>query len=478
MAGKKGQHYLTEDERYIMEGMLLAGAGPTEIARKMGVCRQTVYNEMKRGLYVHTCDLQDQIRYSADKAQQIHEYNQTAKGRPLKIGNDHAYADFLEKKMLGVQPNGKRDRRKRFSPSAALAAARAEGFTTSVCPSTLYSYIDKRVFLHITNKDLIEKGRTRQKTAKPERRTVHPALPSIVNRPEAANRREELGHKEIDLVVGCANTKAATLTITDRKGREEMAFLLPDKRAASVRAVFDRLERKLGKRKFREAFRSITTDNGPEFLEYDLLTQSIYGGKRFEVYGLSDCPFSIYNLPLRMGEGIPLTWEDIDLEKRTIRVNKKAIVCHDYTSHSAPQVVQDFCKTKSSKRRVIITPGLVGVLREHKAEMMKRVEQSGEEWSESRLVFPNTRGNMVHNRNLQHSLYRIFAKAGIEGATMHTLRHTYATRCFEAGVDIKAISEQLGHANVKTTYNIYVHLLEDTKEKEIDKLEGIDRLLA
>ena len=51
-------------------------------------------------------------------------------------------------------------------------------------------------------------------------------------------------------------------------------------------------------------------------------------------------------------------------------------------------------------------------------------------------------------------------------------------RCFEAGVDIKAISEQLGHANVKTTYNIYVHLLEDTKEKEIDKLEGIDRLLA
>lgn len=105
-----------------------------------------------------------------------------------------------------------------------------------------------------------------------------------MNRPEAANRREELGHKEIDLVVGCANTKAATLTITDRKGREEMAFLLPDKRAASVRAVFDRLERKLGKRKFRETFRSITTDNGPEFLEYDLLTQSIYGGKRFEVY--------------------------------------------------------------------------------------------------------------------------------------------------------------------------------------------------
>lgn len=60
---------------------------------------------------------------------------------------------------------------------------------------------------------------------------------------------------------------------------------------------------------------------------------------------------------------------------------------------------------------------------------------------------------------------------------MHTLRHTYATRCFEAGVDIKAISEQLGHANVKTTYNIYIHLLEDTKAKEIDKLAGIDKFI-
>ena len=282
--GRGTQHYMTKDERFLLEGMYMAGAGVTEIARKLGFCRQTIYNEIKRGLYTHRRDYWDEVRYSADKAQQVHDYNQTAKGRPLKIGNDRAFAQFLEDRMLGIQPNGKRDRRKRFSPSAALAAARAEGFTTSICPSTLYSYIDKRVFLHLTSKDLIEKGRVKQKAARPERRIVHPALPSIAKRPEAANRRTERGHKEMDLVVSCANGKGAALTLTDRKGREEMAFLLPDKRAASVRAVFDRLERKMGRRKFRETFRSITTDNGPEFLEYDLLTQSIYGGKRFEVY--------------------------------------------------------------------------------------------------------------------------------------------------------------------------------------------------
>lgn len=93
------------------------------------------------------------------------------------------------------------------------------------------------------------------------------------------------------------------------------------------------------------------------------------------------------------------------------------------------------------------------------------------------LVFKNTRRHIVQASNIDEINARIYKKAGIEGATNHTLRHTYATRCFEAGVDIKAISEQLGHANVKTTYNIYVHLLNDTKVREIDKLAGIDSLL-
>ena len=279
----KKQHYMTEHERYKLESYLEAGRGVSWIARKLGFCRQTIYNEMKRGAYLHTVRWWDEMRYSADKGQQVHKYNQTAKGRPLKIGRDRAYADFLERKMLGVQENGKVDRRKRYSPAAALELARREGFETSVCVGTLYGYIDKRIFLNLSNRDLWEKGRVKQKKEK-VRRSPHPLLPSIEDRPEIVSQRKELGHKEIDLIVGREGSKAAVLTITDRKGRAELAFKIPDKRAASVRAVFDRLERKLGKRRFRETFRSITTDNGSEFLEYDLLTRSIYGGKRFEVY--------------------------------------------------------------------------------------------------------------------------------------------------------------------------------------------------
>lgn len=110
----KKQHYMTRDERLKLEAYLRAKKSVAWIAKELGFTRQTIYNEMKRGVcscvrikhgwYVDT------VEYSADKAQQIHEYNQTAKGRPLKIGTDRAYADFLERKILD----------NRFSPAAAL----------------------------------------------------------------------------------------------------------------------------------------------------------------------------------------------------------------------------------------------------------------------------------------------------------------------------------------------------------------------
>ena len=65
-------------------------------------------------------------------------------------------------------------KRKWYSPAAALAEARTEGFETSVCATTLYSYIEKRVFLHLTNKDLWEKGRRKKRGYKKVQRIAHP----------------------------------------------------------------------------------------------------------------------------------------------------------------------------------------------------------------------------------------------------------------------------------------------------------------
>lgn len=267
----KKQHYMTRDERYQLEAMYRNKISVSEIARQLGFSRQTIYNELKLGRYVHTCEWYDEFRYSAEIAQQKHNYNQTAKGRPLKIGNDHAYADFLESKILND----------RFSPAAALAAARRAGYNTSVSITTLYSYISKDLFLHLSNKDLLYKSK-RKRSIHPVRRIAHPILPSISARPEWINDRSVLGHWEMDLVVGRSGSHSALLTLTERVSRQELIFKLPDRKAATVRSVFDKLERDLSD--FRQRFQSITTDNGSEFLQYEQLRQSIYGGTRFDVY--------------------------------------------------------------------------------------------------------------------------------------------------------------------------------------------------
>lgn len=263
---------MTRDERLQLEALSRAKVPVARIAAQLGFSRQTIYNELKRGQYTHDCEYYEQVRYSADKGDQIHRYNQTAKGRQLKIGNDYAYAAFLEDKIL----------KERYSPAAALAAARKAGHQTSVCITTLYSYIDKKIFLKLSNKHLWYKGNRRQRAEKPERRVAHKKLPSIETRPEWIQSREELGHWEMDLIVGKAGSSPVLLTLTERASRYELIFKLPDRKAATIRAVFDQLERK--HKDFKKRFRSITTDNGPEFLEYDKLITSIRGGKRFDIY--------------------------------------------------------------------------------------------------------------------------------------------------------------------------------------------------
>ncbi len=261
------------EQRIRLEEKLRYKVPVSQIARELGFSRQTIYNEIKRGQYLHTCDYWDEWRYSAEKGQAVQNRNRQNKGRGLKIGKDYAYSAFLEDKML----------QEKCSPAVALELARREGFQTSICVQTLYSYIDSGLFVKLTNKDLLEKPKRKTKAEKKESRVVHPELPSIVNRPANIRDRAEYGHWEMDMVVGPQEgSGAALLTLTERRTRQELIFKLPNKQAASVRAVFDRLERTTPD--FYQRFKTITTDNGPEFLEHELLIKSVLGGRRFTVF--------------------------------------------------------------------------------------------------------------------------------------------------------------------------------------------------
>ena len=265
--------YMTYEQRLKLEALHNMAHMPVgRIAEELGFCRQTIYNELKLGEYMHTRDYRDIRRYSADKAQQLHDSAQAAKGCPEKIGHEHAYAAYIERKII----------QDKYSPASAIAAARNEGFTFSISVNTLYSYIDKGLFLHLRNRHLWIKGKRRKAAEKQESKVVHPALPSIEQRPKEINLRMEVGHWEMDLIIGKGNTGPVLMTLTERASRRELIFKLPDKKAASVRAVFDKLERTTPD--FQEHFKSITTDNGPEFLEYAQLIESVHGGQRFDVY--------------------------------------------------------------------------------------------------------------------------------------------------------------------------------------------------
>lgn len=181
----------------------------------------------------------------------------------------------------------------------------------------------------------------------------------------------------------------------------------------------------------------------------------------------------------RLGELPPLVWEDVDLDNRVINICKKSVVLHDYDSETKKthQEIQNFCKTKSSTRKIVITPFLVEILREHKKQQQENAEFLGIKWAETNLVFPTSNGTVPYGRNIQEKFLRIAEKAGIKGATLHSLRHTYATRLFEADVDIKVVSMQLGHKNVRITYDTYVHVLKDKQQQEIDKFAELDKLI-
>lgn len=272
----KKQHYMTPNERQKLEALREEGIPVSRIAQRLGFCRQTIYNELKRGQYqcvkLRHGYYYDEVHYSADKAQQIHDYRQTAKGRPLKIGHDRAYAEFLEEKMLGIQEHGTVDRRKRCSPAVALELAKREGHETAVCVSTLYSYISKGVFLTLTNKDLWEKSKKKKRSYEQVRRIAHPLLPSITERPKYINSREEPGHCEMDLVVSCSKGKGGVLTITERSGRFEIIRKIPNKKAETIRAALLDIKRRLPPGM---EIKSITTDNGSEFLQYEALRAAV-----------------------------------------------------------------------------------------------------------------------------------------------------------------------------------------------------------
>ncbi len=158
---------------------------------------------------------------------------------------------------------------------------------------------------------------------------------------------------------------------------------------------------------------------------------------------------------IRLGELLALTWNDIDLKSGIMTISKTA---YRIKQNGKPQVVIDKPKTKNSSRLIPLSKQLL--------EILKRAKRI----SNSDFVLSTRTGGIVGTRAYQKTYERILKKLDIPYKNFHSLRHTFATRAIEMGMDVKTLSEILGHKNPVITLQRYTHSMLSYKTEMMNKM--------
>lgn len=163
---------------------------------------------------------------------------------------------------------------------------------------------------------------------------------------------------------------------------------------------------------------------------------------------------------LRTGELAGLKWSDIDFKNRTMKIERTM----EYR-YSVGEWRVGPPKSKSGYRTIPLTDEAIRILENQKAKN-KSLKLVPIEWSDT--VFLCRKGTPVKNSTYDTGLFKYCDRIGIPRFSMHVLRHTFATRCIEGGMKPKTLQKILGHSNIGITMNLYVHITEDEKHREID----------
>lgn len=164
---------------------------------------------------------------------------------------------------------------------------------------------------------------------------------------------------------------------------------------------------------------------------------------------------------MRIGEICALKWEDIDYENRLIRVRHSIVrIENEENEEKKTKLVLDTPKTKTSIRDIPIYTKLYQILLPVKEKTSNYFVASG-------------CLNFISPRTFEYRFHQVLKKYELEDINFHVLRHTFATRCVEYGVDVKTLSEVLGHSNVNITLNTYIHSSLERKRGQLEKLSAV-----
>ena len=153
---------------------------------------------------------------------------------------------------------------------------------------------------------------------------------------------------------------------------------------------------------------------------------------------------------MRRSELLGLRWTDIDLDVRTLSINR-GLVAVGYELHESR------CKTRNSRRRIDLDPTTARVLSAWRA--WQRVEREAVGAGAPDYIFTDAHGVQVHPHSISQAFERIAVRAEVPLIRLHDLRHTHATLLIKAGVPVKVVSERLGHAKAAFTIETYQHVL-------------------
>ncbi len=176
-----------------------------------------------------------------------------------------------------------------------------------------------------------------------------------------------------------------------------------------------------------------------------------------QLHGILLCLYS----GVRIGELLGLTWNDVDLERGVLKITKT--VYREMNANGEWQLFVDTPKTKASDRVIPLPEYITQMLRQD------------HETAQTPYVVENKKGERMPIRSYQYIFEKLTGRAGVRKLNFHALRHTFATRAIECGMDIKTVADIMGHQNASITLNRYAHCMLNHKIEMMQKLPRVLR---
>ena len=182
------------------------------------------------------------------------------------------------------------------------------------------------------------------------------------------------------------------------------------------------------------------------------------------IYQYADAYILMLNTGIRLGEAIGLKKTDWNKGESTLHIqrNIQSISKRDNSGNrvQGKQLVTNTTKTYSGDRIIPLNKAAT-----------EAIQRLCEQHPDAECIICSSKGDMIPPERLERTFYRILKNVGIRQAGLHSLRHTFASMLFKEEVDVKTISELLGHASIQITLNTYVHLIGKPKHTAVNKLD-------